>query len=105
LTATHFLGVKLGPKGLWKSHYPQNPGAKRKAEKVAQGDTFEAIARESLALQEPKLVPATFAKATWTLETLIFPGLGKRPFAKITAPDLLTVLRKIHFFESIFDNE
>jgi integrase len=26
---------------------------------------------------------------------LIFPGLGKRPIAKITAPDLLTVLRKI----------
>src|SRR5450432_616905 len=72
-----------------------DPGAKRKAEKVAQGDTFEAIAREWLALQEPKLAPATFAKARWTLETLIFPGLGKRPIAKITAPDLLTVLRKI----------
>src|SRR5450755_996573 len=39
-----------------------DPGAKRKAEKVAQGDTFEAIAREWLALQEPKLAPATFAK-------------------------------------------
>jgi integrase len=72
-----------------------DPGAKRKAEKVAQGDTFEAIAREWLALQEPKLAPATFAKAVWTLETLIFTGLGKRPIAKISAPDLLTVLRKI----------
>jgi len=72
-----------------------DPGEKRKAEKVAQGDTFEAIAREWLALQEPKLARATFAKATWTLETLIFPGLGKRPIGKITAPDLLTVLRKI----------
>jgi hypothetical protein len=72
-----------------------DPGAKRKAEKVAQGDTFEAIAREWLALQESKLAPATFAKAVWTLETLIFPGLGKRPIAKISAPDLLTVLRKI----------
>lgn len=72
-----------------------DPGAKRKAEKVAQGDTFEAIAREWLAMREPKLAPATFAKARWTLETLIFPGLGKRPIAKITAPDLLTVLRKI----------
>ena len=41
-----------------------DPGAKRKAERVAQGDTFEAIAREWLALQEPKLAPATFAKAT-----------------------------------------
>ncbi|MGP0056492.1 MAG: tyrosine-type recombinase/integrase, partial [Steroidobacteraceae bacterium] len=72
-----------------------DPGTKRKAEKVAQGDTLEAIACEWLALQEPKLAPATFAKATWTLETLIFPGLGKRPIAKISAPDLLTVLRRI----------
>jgi integrase len=72
-----------------------DPGAKRQAEKTAQGDTFEAIAREWLTLQEPKLAPATFAKAVWTLETLIFPGLGKRPTAKITAPDLLAVLRKI----------
>jgi integrase len=72
-----------------------DPGRKRKAEKVAQCDTFEAIACEWLALQEPKLAPATFAKATWTLETLIFPGLGKRPIAKISAPDLLTVLRRI----------
>src|SRR5271155_1782987 len=37
-----------------------DPGAKRKAEKVAHGDTFEAISREWLALQEPKLAPATF---------------------------------------------
>ena len=72
-----------------------DPGAKRKAEKIAQGDSFEAITREWLAMQEPKLAPATYAKAVWTLETLIFPGIGKRPIAKITAPDLLAVLRKI----------
>ncbi len=72
-----------------------DPGAKRQAEKAAQVDTFEPIAREWLALQEAKLAPATFAKAVWTLETLIFPGLGNRPIAKITAPDLLAVLRKI----------
>jgi hypothetical protein len=72
-----------------------DPGAKRKAEKIAQGDSFEAIAREWLAMQEPKLAPATYAKAVWTLETLIFPGIGKRPITKITAPDLLAVLRKI----------
>jgi integrase len=72
-----------------------DPGVKRQAEKAAQGDTFEAIAREWLALQEPKLAPATYARAVWTVETLIFPGLGNRPIAKITAPDLLAVLRKI----------
>jgi integrase len=52
-------------------------------------------AREGLALQEPKLARTTYAKAVWTLETLIFPGLGRRPTPKITAPDLLSVLRKV----------
>ena len=72
-----------------------DPGAKRQAEKAARSDSFEAIAREWLALQEPKLAAATYAKAVWTLETLIFPGIGKRPIGKITAADLLGVLRKI----------
>ena len=72
-----------------------DPGAKRQAEKAARSDSFEAIAREWLALQEPKLAAATYAKAVWTLETLIFPGVGKRPIGKITAADLLGVLRKI----------
>lgn len=39
--------------------------------------------------------PATFKKAQWTFEQLIFPRLGKRPIASITAPDLLATLRKI----------
>jgi integrase len=72
-----------------------DPGAKRQAEKAARGDSFEAIAREWLAQQKPKLAPTTYAKAEWVLETLIFPGVGKRPIGKITAPDLLAVLRKI----------
>ncbi len=46
-------------------------------------------------MQERKLAPATYAKAVWTLKTLIFPGVRKRPIAKIMAPYLLAVLRKI----------
>jgi integrase len=87
--------VKYRLAGVEKCISLSEAGAKRQAEKAAQGDTFEAIAHEWLALQEPKLAPATYAKAVWTLETLIFPGLGNRPLAKITAPDLLAVLRKI----------
>ena len=72
-----------------------DPSAKRQAEKAARSDTFEAIAREWLGLQEQSLSPATFKKAKWTFETLIFPQLGQLPIASIKAPDLLATLRKI----------
>ena len=72
-----------------------DPSVKRQAEKAARADTFEAIAREWLVLQEKKLKASTFSKAKWTFEKLIFPRLGDRPIAAIKAPELLTVLRKI----------
>ena len=72
-----------------------DPNAKKQAEEAARSDTFEAIARERLGLQEQKLSAATFKKATWTFETLIFPRLGNLPISAIKAPDLLATLRKI----------
>jgi integrase len=72
-----------------------DPGAKRQAERMATADTFEAVAREWLALQEKKLAPATFAKAVWTFETLVFPYLGSRPIARLGPVDVLKVLRRI----------
>lgn len=76
-----------------------DPGAARQKLKrlasLASETTFEAIAREWLALQEKKLAPATFAKAKWTLETLVFPWLGALPIADITPPDLLAALRRV----------
>jgi integrase len=72
-----------------------DPNAKKQAEKAARSDTFEAIAREWLGLQEQKLSAATFKKAKWTFETLIFPRLGDLPISAIKAPDLLATLRKI----------
>ena len=42
---------------------------------------ISAQAREWLTLQEKKLAPATFAKAVWTFETLVFPYVGSRPIA------------------------
>jgi integrase len=77
----------------------RDPSAERKADKrraqLATEDTFQAIAREWLALQEKKMASATFAKAKTTLETLVFPWLGTMPIATITAPDLLAVLKRI----------
>jgi len=62
-----------------------NPSAKRQAEKFSTANTFEAVGREWLSLQEKKLAPATFAKAAWTLETLVYPYIGSRPIAKLCA--------------------
>ena len=72
-----------------------DPSENRQAKKRAMADTFEGIAREWLGLQKAKLAPATYSKATWTLETLLFPSLGKRPISDISPPDLLKVLRRI----------
>jgi integrase len=71
-----------------------DPSAKRKAEKAARVDTFEAIAREWLDRQSKKLSPTTLEKSTWLLEFL-YPYIGQRPIREIAALDLLTALRKI----------
>jgi integrase len=72
-----------------------DPSAKRQAEKSGAANTFESIAREWLALQQKKLAPATYDKAVWTFETLLFPYIGSRPVAKLGAVDVLKVLRRI----------
>jgi integrase len=72
-----------------------NPSAKRQAEKFSTANTFEAVGREWLSLQEKKLAPATYAKAAWTLETLVYPYIGSRPIAKLGATDVLKVLKRI----------
>jgi integrase len=72
-----------------------DPSIKRQAEKSATANTFEAVAREWLGLQEKKLAPSTYSKAVATFETLIFPYIGSRPIAKLGASDVLKVLRRI----------
>jgi integrase len=72
-----------------------DPSGRRQAEKLATANTFEAVAREWLALQQKKLAPSAFAKAVWTLETLVFPYIGLRPIAKVGPSDVLKVLRRI----------
>jgi integrase len=72
-----------------------DPSNARQAEKAARGNTFEVVAREWLPMQKERLAPATYAKAEWTLETLVFPYLGTRPIDKISAADVLKVLKRI----------
>ncbi len=76
-----------------------DPGTNRKAVKAAQVDrdtnTFEVIAREWMDRQAASWAPSHADKIIRRLERDIFPWLGKRPIAEITAPELLKVLRRI----------
>lgn len=76
----------------------QDPSAAKKAAKLkasqARVNSFEAVALEWLSKQEAKLSPATFVKAVWTFEALLFPWLGSQPVSKITPTQLLATLRR-----------
>jgi integrase len=74
-----------------------DPGAARKAEKIAQAgaESFEAIAREWHAKFSPSWVPSHGDRILRRLERDVFPWLGKRPIAELKAPELLSVLRRI----------
>lgn len=72
-----------------------DPSAKKKAEKLSQADTFAAIAAEWLSLQRKKFSAKTLEKAEWTFNDLLNPYIGSQPIKTITAPDLLTVLRRL----------
>jgi len=72
-----------------------DPSAKRRSERDSTGNSFEALAREWFEKFSPNWVPGHSGKIIRRLELYIFPWLGSRPIAKITAPDLLLCLRRI----------
>lgn len=76
-----------------------DPGAQRKAQKAARterdANSFEIIAREWHAKYSPGWSAMHAVRVLTRLEQDIFPWLGGRPINVVTAPDLLTVLRRI----------
>jgi integrase len=72
-----------------------DPNAKRKAERGAQAETFEAVAAEWLELQKKSLALETMSMLGTRLKSFLYPYLGSRPVAAITAQELLAVLRRI----------
>ena len=72
-----------------------DPSAKRRAEKSAKADTFEAIGREWIELQRKRLTEKTFARNLRFLEQFLFPSLGRLPVVAAKAPELLAVLKRI----------
>jgi integrase len=76
-----------------------DPGQHKKAAKLAAttsaGNSFEVVAREWFGKHEPTWATNHSTKVIRRLERDVFPWLGARPIAEITAPELLQVLRRI----------
>ena len=68
--------------------------SKRSAKEAAE-NSFEMIAREWYTRFSTKWSPSHGERILRRLEKDIFPWLGKRPIAEITAPELLSVLRRM----------
>jgi integrase len=75
-----------------------NPSDTKKAQKAAvtqETETFEIIAREWYAKFAPSWAASHGNKILRRLELYVFPWLGAKPIKSITAPELLTALRRI----------
>ena len=76
-----------------------DPSENRKAQKAAQGEqdanTFEVIAREWHSKYSHTWVASHAQHKLERLEKNVFPWIGKRPITELTAPDVLSVLRRM----------
>lgn len=76
-----------------------DPGENRKASKVAgvtrAANSFEVVAREWHGKFSPGWAASHSSKIIRRLEENIFPWIGSRPIAEISAPELLGCIRRI----------
>ena len=72
-----------------------DPNVKRRAEKSAHANTFEAIADEWLDLQRKTLAAETLEILGTRLKSFLYPYVGRRPITSISARELLAALRRI----------
>ena len=76
-----------------------DPSEHRKAEKAAGDDraanSFEVVAREWMAKHSPTWAASHGDKIAARLERDLFPWIGRRPIADITAKDLLATINRI----------
>jgi len=63
--------------------------------KDASASSFEAVAREWFAVQEPGWAPSHSSKVIRRLENDVFPWIGAKPIGSLSAPQLLKVVRRI----------
>ncbi len=72
-----------------------DPGVHRKAERAALAQSFEGVAKEWLELQSKSLAPETISILSARLDSGLYPFIGSRPVASITAQEVLYALRRI----------
>ena len=76
-----------------------DPSENRKAQKAARqehtSNSFEVIAREWFERHKSNWVEAHATRVISRLQSDIFPWIGKKPIADLTAPDYLSVFRRI----------
>lgn len=82
-----------------------DPSAERKLQKVLKGinaeNNFKAVAVEWLENRREVWTAKHSAATLRRMERDLFPALGNRPVAEITAPELLAALRKIEARDAI----
>ena len=76
-----------------------DPALERRQRKIVAagsiGNAFEDIAREWFQKKSPGWVPKHSSKIIQRLDRDIFPWIGKRPIAELSAPEILSVLQRI----------
>ena len=76
-----------------------DPSAYRKAQKQSRRqwarNSFEAVAREWLAKHSPNWSTDHARRLESELEQNVFPSIGAKPVAEVTAPELLAVVRRV----------
>ncbi|MFZ2081329.1 MAG: integrase arm-type DNA-binding domain-containing protein [Xanthobacteraceae bacterium] len=95
ITLRHAREKRDEAKGLLAANI--DPSTQRRLDKLnaSTGNTFRAVAEEVLMkLEREGRAEATLAKQHW-LFRFAYPAIGDRPIAEITAPEVLSVLRKV----------
>ncbi|MER2539911.1 MAG: integrase arm-type DNA-binding domain-containing protein [Azonexus sp.] len=76
-----------------------DPGEHRKAQKATKteraANSFEVICREWLEQRKDTVEPAQTAKTLARMEKDVFPWIGGKAISEITAPDVLSVMRRM----------
>jgi integrase len=66
-----------------------DPGASRR------GNTFEELAKEWIDKQSAKWIPSHSERILGRLKRDVFPWMGSKPIASVTAPEVLAVLERV----------
>ena len=76
-----------------------DPSEQRKAARTANAEvtanSFETVAREWLTKFAPRWKPSSIERKLQIFERDVFPWIGSKPIARLTAPEVLGVLRRI----------